>query len=77
MHSDMKEIKVEGHPDLVRDTASRAIVNKNQNEYENYIQTARKKQEEKNRINSIESDLSSLKSEINEIKSLLINMINK
>jgi hypothetical protein len=73
----MKEIKVDGHPDLVRDPASRAIVNKNQNEYEHYIKTARKKEEEKNRINSIESDLSSLRSELEEIKSLLITMINK
>ena len=77
MQSDMKEIKVDGHPDLVRDPASRAIVNKNQSEYEHYIKTARIRESEKNRINSIESDLSSLKSEIGEIKSLLMTMINK
>lgn len=73
----MKEIKVEGHPDLVRDSSSKAIVNKNQTEYENYIKINRVREAEKNKIKNIESDLSSLRSEINEIKSLLITMINK
>lgn len=73
----MKEIKVEGHPDLVRDSSSKAIVNKNQTEYENYMKINRVREAEKNKIKNIESDLSSLRSEINEIKSLLITMINK
>mgnify|MGYP000064037254 CR=1 FL=1 len=77
LHSDMKEIKVEGHPDLVRDSSSKAIVNKNQTEYENYMKINRVREAEKNKIKNIESDLSSLRSEINEIKSLLITMINK
>lgn len=73
----MKEIKVEGHPDLVRSSTSKAIVNKNQSEYENYMRISRKRESEKNKIKNIESDLSALKDEINEIKNLLITMINK
>ena len=56
----MEEIKVEGHPDLIRDPLSGAIVNKNQAEYKNYIEIKRKRESEKNRINNIETDLSSL-----------------
>lgn len=77
LHCNMKEIKVEGHPDLVRDSSSKAIVNKNINEYETYIAVSKKKEMEKNRMNNIESDLSSLKGEINEIKDLLKQLISK
>lgn len=73
----MEEIKVEGHPDLIRDPLSGAIVNKNQVEYKNYIETKRKRECEKNRINNIETDLSSLKFEINEIKQLLHQLASK
>ena len=73
----MKEIKVDGHPDLIRDSSSKAIVNKNISEYENYKKLSMRRESEKNRINSIETDLSSLKGEINEIKTLLKQLISK
>ena len=73
----MEEIKVEGHPDLIRDPLSGAIVNKNQAEYKNYIEIKRKRESEKNRINNIETDLSSLKFELNEIKHLLQQLVSK
>lgn len=77
LHCNMKEIKVEGHPDLVRDSSSKAIVNKNISEYETYITVSKKREMEKNRMNNIESDLSSLKGEIDEIKDLLKQIISK
>mgnify|MGYP000190826634 CR=1 FL=1 len=73
----MKEIKVEGNPDLIRDASSKAIINKNQSEYNNYIKTAKIRQAEKNRIDNMESDLSSIKTEMNEIKDLLKQLISK
>lgn len=76
-HFNMKEIKVDGHPDLIRDSSSKAIVNKNISEYENYKKLSMRRESEKNRINSIETDLSSLKGEINEIKTLLKQLISK
>jgi hypothetical protein len=67
----MKKISVDGYPDLYRDSASGAIVNKNTNEYESYIHTHRTRNIEKQKINHIESDLTELKKEISEIKKLL------
>ena len=77
MHYDMKEIQVEGHPDLVRNTNNKSIVNKNKSEYETYMKLSRKRESEKNRISNMESDLSSLKGEITEIKNLLRELISK
>ena len=73
----MKEIKVEGHPDLVRDSSSKAIVNKNIDEYKAYMMANKMRASEKDRINNIESDLSSLKDEINEIKYLLKELVSR
>ena len=76
LHCNMKKIKVEGHSDLIRDSSSKAIVNKNIDEYNTYISINKKREFEKNKINNIESDLSSLKNEINEIKNLLKILIS-
>ena len=73
----MKEIQVEGHPDLVRNTNNNSIVNKNKSEYETYMKINRKREFEKNKISNMESDLSSLKKEITEIKNLLKQLMSK
>jgi hypothetical protein len=66
---------VEGHPNLVRDERTNAILNTNLNEYENYKQLKSIKEEEQNRIETIENNLCSLKSDISEIKDLLKNLL--
>ncbi len=76
-HYNMKEIKVKGHPDLIRDVSSKAIVNKNLLDYENYMKASKFRLSEKNKIDNMEKDLSELKNEIDDIKSLLIDLINK
>ncbi len=73
----MEEIKVKGHPDLVRDVSSKAIVNKNSLDYENYMKASKFRMAEKDKINNMEENLSNLKNEIDEIKNLLIDLINK
>ena len=70
----MKNLKIEGHPNLSRDTSSRAVINNNVDDYQTYMKTYRHRQSEKDRLASMESDLTSLKTEINEIKNLLINL---
>lgn len=71
---DAKKLKVEGYNNLVRDTHSNGIVNTDKNGYESYIQLRKIKNKETNRIIEIESQLSSLKNDIDEIKSLLLNL---
>lgn len=73
----MDKVKVQDHPDLYRDVTSKAIVNKNKNDYENYMKTHRSRLSEKEKINNIENDLSDLKCQINEIKDLLSQLVNK
>lgn len=73
----MKEYKVDGQPDLVRTSSNNAIVNKNKSEYEKYLKISAKREMEKNRINDIETNLGSLKKEINDIKCLLKELISK
>jgi hypothetical protein len=73
----MEKIKVDGHPDLYRDTKSGAIVNKNSSDYENYMRTHKVRMIEKQKMNEIESDLNSIKTEIDEIKFLLKKLIEK
>ena len=67
---------VTGHSDLLRDADTKAIVNANHSDYLKYVarRDARKKESEKT-VN-IEEDLANLKSEMNEIKSLLKELVS-
>ena len=59
--------------DLARDPVTGSIVNVNDLEYQQYV-AVRKSKKEKNA--SVEDDLARLKSEMNEIKSLLKELVN-
>ena len=69
-------IPVEGNSDLVRDPRTDSIINTNTNAYEQYISQRRKRKREKEKSLNIEEDLANLKSEMNEIKSLLRELVN-
>lgn len=65
------KLSVDGHPDLYRDPISGAIINNNQNEYDNYIKSYRSRMNEKQRLSNMEYDLDNIKHELDEIKGLL------
>ena len=69
-------VKVKDHKDLVRDPVSNGIVNTNKSEYDEYI--ARRDAASKSKENEVtmKEDLDNLKGEINEIKSLLKELVN-
>ena len=69
-------IPVEGNSDLVRDPKTDSIINTNTNAYEQYISQRKKRKLEKEKSLNIEEDLANLKSEMNEIKSLLKELVN-
>lgn len=73
----MDRLKVDGHPDLCRDPRSGAIINKNSLDYETYMKTYKTRLGEKERLMNMETDLNELKSEIDEIKDLLRQLISK
>ena len=68
--------KVEGHSDLARDPKTNSIVNVNSTDYEQYVARRSVKNEEVQKSENVEQELADLKGEINEIKSLLKELVN-
>ena len=73
----MKEfyIPVEGHADLVRDTTSHAIINKNVGAYEKAKMRAAAAQAQRDEIRDTTREINNLKSEMHEIKNLLKELV--
>ena len=69
-------IKVSGHSDLFRDPETNSIINKNNSEYHEYIMQKNLKSEENQKVQTIEDEVASIKNDVNEIKSLLKELIN-
>ena len=72
----MNYSKVDGHPDLIRDEGTKAILNTNMNEYNKYMSMKKSKEMEVARIKNLESDVTSIKNDLDEIKNLLRNLAN-
>ena len=72
----MSYLKVEGHGELYRDSATNSIVNRNTSDYNRYMSQKKIKNEEAEKVDIMEQDLTHLKNEINEIKSLLKDLVN-
>jgi len=72
----MTLIPVEGDNHLFRDMSTNAIVNTNQSEYTSYLARRKIQENEKNKIESMERDLNSIKDDLNEIKALLRSFSN-
>ena len=73
----MKEhhIQVEGHPDLVRDSNSHAIINRNTGAYEKAKMRAAAAQAQRDEIRNTTREINHLKSEMHEIKHLLKELV--
>jgi len=72
----MKHTNVEGHADLIRDNSTGAILNNDTSQYNQYLSQRAKRKQGTERIDNMETDLKSLKDDINEIKSLLRALSN-
>ena len=70
-------LQVEDNPDLVRDTQSHAIVNRNTGAYERAKKRAEEAQRSRDEIRSATREINSLKSEMHEIKHLLQELVGK
>ena len=69
-------IKVEGHSDLVRDESSNAIVNTNKSAYLMAKKRADEAQRQRDEIRQTARELNSLKSEMHEIKNMLLKLVD-
>jgi hypothetical protein len=72
----MDTAKVEGHTHLVRDLKSQAIVNTDSDAYARYMARKTKQKAQNDEIRSVIRDVNELKTEMREIKDLLIGMAN-
>ena len=72
----MEIYTVKGHKDLARDPETNAIINVNNLEYTQYLSRREVKIEKNEKVETMEEDLANVKSELNEIKSLLKELIN-
>ena len=70
-------LKVKSDVSLVRDMNTNAIVSKNQSEYDKFVRVSQKKYEEKRKFDNMRDDLNSLKKDMDEIKTLLKNIMDK
>ena len=71
----MEDLRVEGHSDLIRDPMTNAIINTNRSKYEEYISRRNIKKSETQKVQDLENELSCIKDDLNEIKSLLKEII--
>ena len=69
-------VKVKDHDNLVRDPLSNGIINTNNSDYDEYISRRDAAKVQKEKSSTMEEDLANLKGEINEIKSLLKELVH-
>ena len=67
---------MKGNKDLARDPETNAIVNVNSLEYTQYLSRRDVKSEKNQKVQTMEEDLANVKGELNEIKSLLKELLN-
>ena len=72
----MSYLKVEGHTGLYRDPKTNSIVNRNTSDYNTYMSQKKMRTSKNQKVDTMEQDLAHLKNEINEIKSLLKDLVN-
>ena len=72
----MTYLKVEGHGELYRDSTTNSIVNRNTSDYNTYMSQKKMRTSKNQKGDTMEQDLAHLKNEINEIKSLLKDLVN-
>ncbi|OUV69055.1 MAG: hypothetical protein CBC89_01635 [Euryarchaeota archaeon TMED129] len=72
----MEFYEMKGHKDLARDPETNAILNVNNLEYTQYLSRREVKTEKNQKVQTIEEDLANVKSELNEIKSLLKELLH-
>ena len=67
-------VKVQGHPHLVRDLKSQAIINTDSDAYARYMARKRKQQVKDDEVRQVIRDVNELKTELREIKDLIVGL---
>jgi len=69
--------KVEGYQDLYKDTSSKGVINTNRSAYLAAIQRKKTFEMHKDGLRDATREINILKSEMHEIKSLLVKLVEK
>ena len=72
----MDYVKVKDHTNLVRDQNTQAILNIDMKEYNSYMKLKQIKENESNRVKKLESDVSGIKNDLDDIKNLLRSLVD-
>ena len=72
-----KYLKVEGHNDLIKDTKTHAVINKNKNAYHSYKKRVQEAQKQRDEIRSATREINNIKCEMHEIKDMLKILLDK
>ena len=70
-------LKVQGHINLVRDTRTHAIINKDKNAYNLAKRRAEEAQRQRDEIRGATREINNLKCEMHEIKSMLKTLLER
>ena len=68
---------VEGHPDLIRDGKTHAIINRNASAYEKAKKRAASAQRQRDEIRGATREINNIKCEMHEIKDMLKTLLDK
>ena len=68
---------IEGHSDLVKDMHSKAVINTNRSAYLAAVQRKKNFIAQKDSLRDATREINILKSEMHEIKSLLVKLVEK
>ena len=67
----MARLKVEGHVGLVRDNITKAVINTNKADYQEYMRRAKARETQRDSLTDAIKEINSLKKELFEIKKLI------
>ena len=67
----MARLKVEGHVGLVRDNISKAVINTNKADFQEYMRRAKARETQRDSLTDAIKEINSLKKELFEIKKLI------
>ena len=70
-------VKVEGRDGLVRDMSTRAIINTNRSDYQNYLNRVTSTREKQKQLEEHSQEINNIKTELSEIKQMLLMLLNK
>jgi len=66
---------VEDHPELIRDTFSKGITNRDKDAYTTYMASAVKRKERNSRLDDTVEEINTIKNEMTEMKDMLRQLI--